>query len=80
MHSMSDPSRIPARVLDLLASVTGHKSSLHAAPGARRRLAPRFMVSALSFAPTERVRPAPEELGGAATASDRDLQRALADC
>jgi hypothetical protein len=34
MHSMSDPSRIPARVLELVASVTGHGSSLHAASAA----------------------------------------------
>ncbi|MCY1064382.1 hypothetical protein OV090_06405 [Nannocystis sp. RBIL2] len=31
---MSDPSRIPARVLELLASVTGHGLSLHAASAA----------------------------------------------
>ncbi|WP_434426359.1 hypothetical protein [Nannocystis pusilla] len=31
---MSDPSRIPARVLALLASVTGHGLSLHAASAA----------------------------------------------
>ncbi|PCC74178.1 hypothetical protein SAMN02745121_08002 [Nannocystis exedens] len=34
MHSLSDPPRIPARLLESWAGVTGHALSLHAASAA----------------------------------------------